>query len=206
MPVTPLSPAQFARLEQAIRRGLTSSAAGLAAMIRRRVRLSTPTISLVPLHEVPNCVGGANEEAIAVYIGIGAAGDLGGHIVLCLSVPCALRLADLLLERPPGTTVELGEMETSALAEAGNLAGSFLLNSLADQSGLRLLPTSPAVLRDYAGAVVNSIVAELSLAGDWALLVRTAFEGEDDSVEAHFFLLPEMESLSRLAAALEPGR
>lgn len=201
MTLEPLSPSQLARLEQAIRRGLQASATGLAGMIRKAVGFSSPSISLVPLHQVAGCVGGSDEEAVAVYLG--ASGDMTGHIVLFLPVSSAMRLADLLLEHAPGTTTHLGDIETSALAEVGNLTGSFLLNSLADESGLRLLPSSPLVLRDYAAAVINSIVAELSLAGDAALLMQTAFVGEDDSVQAHFFLLPDIHSLTRLAGALE---
>lgn len=204
MTVKPLSRPQLERLEAAIGRGLHASAEGLAGMIHRPVGMSSPRVELVPLAEIPSYVGGADEETVAVYLGV--SGDLTGHIVLLLPVPSALRLADLLLEQPPGTATELTDIEISALGEAGNLTGSFLLNSLADETRLRLLPSTPTVLRDYAGAVLGSIAAELSLVGDHALVVETDFEGEAHSVQAHFFLLPEMESLTRLVGALELTR
>lgn len=201
MTLQSLSRPQLDRLEAAIARGLQASAEGLARMIGRPVGMAAPRVELVPFAAIPGYVGGGQEETVAVYLGV--SGDLTGHIVLLLPVPTALRLADLLLEQPPGTATQLTEIEMSALGEVGNLTGSFLLNSLADEARLRLLPSTPTVLHDYAGAVLGSIAAELSLVGDRALVVETDFQGESDSVQAHFFLLPEMESLSRLVGALE---
>jgi len=58
---------------------------------------------------------------------------------------------------------------------------------------------------DMAGAVVDSVLIELSQAGDLALMVETEFHGVAPGAEAikgHFFLLPDPDTLGFILDAV----
>jgi len=48
-------------------------------------------------------------------------GDLTGRTLLVFPRPTALRLAGLMLNRRPEAEIDLGEIEQSAIKEAGNI-------------------------------------------------------------------------------------
>ncbi|MCL5677037.1 MAG: chemotaxis protein CheC [Firmicutes bacterium] len=195
-----LTAGQLNRLRQAIDKGLVLASKGLSQMIKREVSIESPSVELVDIARAPGRLGGEAEEVVAVYLAV--TGDITGHIIFFFSLGSACRLADFLLEVPPGATSELGELELSGLSEVGNLTGSFLLNSLADDTELTILPSTPHILRDMAGAVLNTVLAELSLAGEQALVVETSFRGASDQIQGMFFFLPEVDSLNVLVGSL----
>lgn len=196
--MAPLTARQFRSLEAIVREGLASASAGLSAMSGGQLRLESPVMRMIPLTEVPEVAGGPAAVVVAVYLAIG--GDLRGHLVLLFTEAGARRAADFLFGAPPGTTAELGPLELSALAEAGNVAGSHLLNVLANRTGLAIVPSAPAVVTDMAGAILQQVVLDLLLQADEVLLVETAING---TVQGYFLLLPDQDSMSRLVAALE---
>ena len=126
---------------------------------------------------------------MAVYLGI--EGDIPGHILMAFSESMALGLVDMLMGEPVGTTTELGDLEISALAEAGNVAGSFFLTTIADWSGLTLPPTPPMVIHEMCGAILGTLAAELALAEhDQAMVIDAQFTCDGQVVEASFFMFP----------------
>lgn len=193
-----LAAAEFAILEDAIHRGLRDASQGLRTMTTGNVELHQPRLQFLPLHDVPGIAGGPAAVVTAVYLGV--TDDLSGHLMLLFGTESALRVVDLLLDQPPGSQRDLDEIACSALAEAGNICGSQLLNALSNRTGLRVTPTTPAVVTDMAGAILQQVVAELYLAGEEVLVVETRM---GDHIRGHFLLLPDQDSMARLVTALE---
>jgi chemotaxis protein CheC len=82
-------------------------------------------------------------------------------------------------------------MEISALAEAGNVAGSFFLTTIADWAGLALPPTPPVIIHEMCGAILDTLAAELALMeNEQALMIDTQFRCDGQVVEAAFFMFP----------------
>ena len=181
-----------------VKRGLQDSSTALSAMTTGAIQLTDPQLEFLPLNEVPGIAGGPAAVVVGVYLGI--EGDLNGHLMLLFDVDSALQMVDMLMESPPGTARELDEIGISALAETGNVCGSSFLNALSDRTGLKIIPTTPCVITDMAGAILQSVVTELYLNGDEVLVVETGFNGE---VPGHFLLMPDQDSMARLVAALE---
>jgi chemotaxis protein CheC len=97
----------------------------------------------------------------------------------------------MLLDQPVGTTTELGDMEISALAEAGNVAGSFFLTTIADWAGLALPPTPPVIIHEMCGAILDTLAAELALMEhEQAMMIDAQFQCDGQVVEAAFFMFP----------------
>ncbi|MGQ9554351.1 MAG: chemotaxis protein CheC [Anaerolineae bacterium] len=165
-----------------------NTAEGLSTMLGRPIRMTVPRLELVPISEVPTLVGGAEQEAVGIYLMV--SGDLPGHVMLILPIADALRLADMLMEVPEGTTKAFGIMERSALGEVGNVATCLFLNAIAEATGLGMRPSPPAVMIDMVGAIIDIILVSAGMVSDEILLLEAEFQGPDRSVEMYFWMVP----------------
>src|SRR5450830_493469 len=96
-------------------REVANIGAGHAATALSRMINSTIMISVSRLEDVPPQIGEPEEPVAAVLMHM--MGDLTGRTLLVFPKPTAVRLAELMLRRPPGSSPELGEMEQSAIKE-----------------------------------------------------------------------------------------
>jgi len=181
-----------------VERGLRASSQALSTMTTGGIQLHKPSMEFIPLTLVPSIAGGPEVVAVSVYLRI--EGDIQGHLMILFTSESALRVVDMLMDYPPGTTQSIDALAASALAETGNVCGTAFLNALADRTGMTILPTTPAVVIDMAGAILESVVSELFLNGDEVLLVETSFNAD---IPGAFLLMPDQESMARLIAALE---
>jgi chemotaxis protein CheC len=166
-----------------------SAAHALSEMALREITAVSPEVRMVDLSHLSMVAGDPERSVVAVYLGI--EGDLQGHILMAFSESMALGLVDMLLGQPEGTTTELGELEISALAEAGNVAGSFFLTTIADWSGLTLPPRPPVVIHEMCGAILDTLAGELTLqAHDQAMVIDAQFTCDGQVVDASFFMFP----------------
>ena len=103
-----------------------------------------------------------------------------------------------------GTTRDFGEMEQSALKEAGNILASAYLNALSDFMGMMLVPSVPSLVIDLSGAVLTTAHLNFGHDRDYAFCVETSFrlEGTTEPLGGHFLLLPDMASLRSIFDAI----
>ncbi|MCS7220759.1 MAG: CheY-P-specific phosphatase CheC [Anaerolineae bacterium] len=161
----------------------------LSTLVGRPIHMSVPRVSKVPIRDIAERVGGPEELVVAVYLL--AFGDLTGHIMLILPHAAALRLVDMLMELPEGTTQQLTPLEESALGEVGNISACLLLNFIAAALGIEARPSPPAVMVDMAGAVLDTVVSSLYEDQDELLLLETIFHGPDRQVQIYFWIIPD---------------
>lgn len=175
-------------LERMANLAASNSAEGLSTMLGRPVRMTVPRLSLSRLWEVPDRLGGADLEAVGIYLTV--TGDMLGQVMLILPNRVAFRMIDMLLEQPEGTTTEIGDMERSALGEIGNVATSLFLNAIADATGMDLRPSPPAVMQDMVGAIMDVVLVMAGAVSDDILLLEAEYHGADRALEMYFWLIP----------------
>ena len=186
-------------LDEMASAGVTQAAAGLSGMLGEAVTVTQPNLRLMPLSEVPGVLGGPEQEAVGIYLQ--AIGELSGQIMLILPLAKAMELVDLLLGEGPGPTNSLGSLERSALAEVGQITGTFFLNAVAAAIGLHSRPSPPAVMVDMVGAILDIIVAMSAGVSETVLVIEAAFLRDGREVEAHFWVIPDNTALQGLAGA-----
>ena len=186
-----------ALLEVMAQDGIHRAAEGFSGMMGKNVTVSQPRARLVPFAELPNALGGPENEAVGIYLQM--QGQMTGQVMLALPYAKALELVDLLMEVPTGTTQQLGSLERSALAEVGNITTSFFLNAIAASSGLDVRPSPPAVIVDMIGAIVDVIVATSGGVREKILMLEAEFVCEGRSVEANFWLIPDPATLEKFS-------
>ncbi len=171
-------------------RGMAHVAKGLSAMLGQPIGIQTMDLAVVPVQQVIDRIGGPEQSVVGIYLI--ARGDMPGHVMLILPYLDAIRLVDMLLDQPDGTTKELGSLERSALAEVGNLTASYFLNAVAAETGFDTRPSPPAVMVDMLGAVLNIILIAAAGVEPDIMLLDTVFTGLNRKVKAFFWVVPDL--------------
>jgi chemotaxis protein CheC len=177
------------------------STESLSKMTGAHVKLVSPRFGLIPIASAADLAGGADRPVAGVYLTV--SGDASGHILLLFPENAAYRLVDVLCELPLGSSSELDEMGKSCLGEVGNITGTSFLIGLSEHTGLLLRPSPPEVVQDMVGAILSTILAELSMVSDEAFVIETEFTEETTSVVGMLLFVPTGDSLGRILSSVE---
>jgi chemotaxis protein CheC len=178
------------------RLGVQHAINGLSEMAGEELTATDPELASVPVLKVPEFVGGQENEAVGVYLR--ASGQAAGQFMLLLPIANALEFVDLLIMEPLGTTKVLDGMGRSALAEMGNMAGTFFLNSIAELTGLETRPTEPDVMFDMIGAILDVVVTTSVEQVDEVIIISTKIAHGDRQTQAYFWYLPDSKTMEVL--------
>jgi chemotaxis protein CheC len=176
--------------------GIHQAAFGFSKMVGETLTVSDPTVRLVPLTTVQDLLGGPENEAVGIYLR--AEGDLCAQFMMVIPVSKALEIVDKLMGEPAGTTQVLGSHERSALAELGNLTGTFFLNAIAQMTGLETRPSPPAVVVDMVGAILNILLMSWDGMSDKVLMIQARFMCGDREIQTDFWVIPDVSTLDVL--------
>lgn len=177
-----------------------SAATALSQLLSRKIEMNVPTVYFVRLEDVPQIVGGA--ERICVSVVLRVFGDIQGIILLLFSQQDAKALAEILTGKKISNGV-FTEIAQSALKEASSILSAAYLNTLSAFTNLGLIPSTPGIITDMAGAMVDYILIELAEVTEYALLIDSEFVDAQKKVKGHFLLLPNPPSLEAILKAIE---
>lgn len=197
-----LSEIQLDTIREISNIGMGNAATALSQMVGALVNITVPDAMIVDVTDVAPIIGGEDVEIAASYVQV--VGQARGHLVMAFTIPDAHRIIELMA---PGANLDVlqDEMARSAVQEIGNILGSSFLRSLSDLTQLNILPTVPAVAVDYAGSIVNYVVASLYEITEKLVVVRTNFDLGGDSVAGHCIFIPEPGSLRVILESLGMG-
>ena len=128
----------------------------------------------------------------------------GAHAARASPKPTAARLASSCCAGRPGTTDDFGEMEQSAIKEAGNILSSAYMNALSDFMGMMLLPSPPSLAIDMSRAVLTTAYLQFGTDRDYVFCVESEFYIDDaaERLRGFFLLLPDPASLQAILRAV----
>ena len=198
-----LSPVQLDALREIGNVGAGNSATALSQIINHRIDMNVPEVSIVPITDVPDLVGGPDVMVAGVFLRVYGAAP--SNILFLLPQESAFYLVDMILGKPHGETKSLDFMDESALMEIGNILAGAYLNALFNLTKLSLLPSIPALAMDMAGAILSVVLIQLGQMGDHALVIETEFQADEDGIKGHFFLVPDPGSLDTILTAVGVG-
>ncbi|MFF2888097.1 chemotaxis protein CheC [Paenibacillus sp. NPDC057967] len=180
--------------------GAGNAATALSKLLDKPVDMAVPKVSLLPFEEVADRVGGAEQIVLAVFLRV--EGEAPGNMFFIIEEQSAKRILNQLLSMNHQDENGYSEMELSALCEIGNILAGSYLSSLADFTQLPMVPSVPAIAHDMAGAILSYGLMQFGEMGDSALLIETTFLEDRQSLEGHFFLIPDPESFKKIFKAL----
>ena len=186
-----LTPLQLDALREVGNIGSGNAAVALSTMVDKKVMLSVPRASLIPLVRVSELVGGA-------YLHI--SGDASGSMLLLLEEGSARELAQLMVSGGEGG--DLTTVAQSALQETGSILAGSYLNALSQMTGILLKPSVPGFAMDMAGAIIDFILVEISQSEDYVLVIETEFDIMQHKIRGHLILFPDLGSLDIILGRL----
>ncbi len=181
--------------------GINNAVEGISRLVGESLTVSTPSIHVAQLTEIPDLLGGPEAEAVGIYLR--AEGLMSGQIMMVIPCPKALELVDLLMDFPPGTTDHLGKLERSALAELGNITCSYFLNAISDSTGISIRPSPPAVIVDMIGSILDIILATADGLTETVLMIHATFERDGRGTQANFWVIPDKNAFNPAAGREE---
>jgi len=193
---------QLDALRETANIGAGHAATALSQMTGNTIMIKVPNISVASMEDLPAQFA-ADEEPVAAVL-MHMLGDLSGRTLLVFPRPTVMRLAELMLRRPLGSSLALGELESSAIKEAGNILSGAYMNALSDFLGMLLLPSPPTLVIDLSTAVLTSAFGEFSADPDAIICVESEFMLTElqHTLRGFFLLLPDPASLQVMLRAL----
>ncbi len=175
--------------------GAGNAAGALATMLNTRIDMSVPRSGILPYEDMLKLAG--NEEDIVSCVYFQITGDIEGNIFFLLSHDSAAKLVEMLLGSGTGR-----DMVESTLKEIGNILTGNFLTSFNQFTGLKIKQSIPAFAFDMLGAVLSAALLEGGHLAEKALVIETEFFIKEKTLNGHFFLVPNEESLSQILKAL----
>ncbi|MFN0050931.1 MAG: chemotaxis protein CheC [Planctomycetales bacterium] len=205
-----LADRQLARLTTLFQHGSDDASLALSKWLGRPSRISVEQVEQVPLADATEVLG--DPEKPVCFCAMTLHGQVTGQLILAFDDASGLGLADLLLERPIGTSTAWGDVEQSAALETANIIGCAYLNSLAkcfseaapqslDQSH-ELVPSPPQFARDFAESLLQFALMNQAMASDLIFLTRTEFRIENAPVNCNLLFVPDADCLNTLRGLL----
>lgn len=178
--------------------GMGHAVTALAQMLgEETIFMDVPVATLVSLQDVPELMGGAELPVAGVFIA--SAGDIQLKILFVLPLESALNLTSLLL---PAGQKDSEDLKLSALLEVGNILTSSYLTALSLMTGLKLLPSPPAIALDMSAAIISTVMAEARIQDDETVLMQTALNLQEKRITGQILMFPDRGALSKIFSLL----
>lgn len=180
--------------------GAGRAATALSDLIAKKVEITVPEVSLIPIENVSNLL--EERDRLFFVIDMGISGDISGRIFLLFSPDDARILAGSLLGKPKESLDLRDELLQSSLKESANILNGSYVSVLADMTNLNILISSPSLAIDMVGAILDFIFIQIAQYSEEALIIKTNLKVSDVNLEGLFLFFPSDESLTKIFATL----
>ncbi len=177
--------------------GAANAATALADLINRKVEISVPGVSLIPIENIANLLG--EPDKLFFVLDVELKGDMVGRMFLLFSPDDAKHLANALLGIPPEKLDFNSDMFQSSLKESANILTGSYVNALAEMSGSTIITSVPSLAMDMVGAILDFIFIQIAQLSEEALIIKTDLNVSGlRKLEGLVLLFPSAESLKKL--------
>ena len=181
--------------------GASHAATALSQMTGKEVDISVPNLRIVAIKTVPEVVG--EDVKVAVYIELGK--DFSSHAFFIADYDDALKMFDMMIGNPPGTTKDMDEMVKSSFMEMGNILISAFANALSEFLGITIEQSPPNLAIDFLPAILDVALADIGKYCDYTIILETKITISGVEFEEHFLLFPKPEDMKRILEKLMGG-
>jgi len=195
--VTTLTKIQLDALREVGNIGCGNAASAMAQFLNRKIDMAVPSATILDFKDIPALLGGAGTEVMGIFLKV--LGEISGRFLLLIPAKTSIKLLRTLI---PGCKIEdplkMSELESSCMREVGNILAGAFLNALSALTQTTMLNSLPSMAFDMAGALIDSVVADMTAVSDKVLMIETSFIESEEDLRIHIFLLPEPKSLTLL--------
>ncbi len=194
------TPIQLDALQELANIGAAHSATTLSMMLNCHINMNVPEINIIDIANM----GQLLTDEITTLVVFELQGDIsnGGFLVLHFPNDSAVRTANILIGSGD-MGYPRGEMDESAILEVGNIMISSFLSATSDLLGIVMLPSPPVLVVDMTHAVIESLVAGMTIEVDDVVLFRINLASDEHAIAANILIFLEVSTLQTVAEMLE---
>ncbi len=178
--------------------GAGNASKALSKMTGKRIEVEFPYIKFVDIKDICEKFGGGSTLVASIFLDVkikehnsDEKSELG-KLVFMLDHSSAKNLASYLTESEP--SMDLSEMEKSALKETGNIITGSCLSAITEYIDVRLYEEVPNIKIDFLGALMDHFIIPIAQERDEALVFKTSFNfGKQENAYFLFLFHPESE-------------
>ena len=124
----------------------------------------------------------------------------GEHLVLKVRKKelTTWEMIDILSGKELGTTKLISDMDESAFKEMSNILTGSFLTALSKMLNVKLLPSVPHTSTDMLQALMDFILAQVSMHADNVLCIKTRINVQGHDINGDFLILFDEPSLKRM--------
>lgn len=181
-------------LSEVMNIGAQNAATALSSLTKHAVDVRTLTLQCIPVEEVTELVGQANDVTSVVLLEL--QGDIPGIALFLFPEDDAKKLTTLLSDAMG--IKDTTDIEQSALCEIGNILAGACMAALADFLDIRSFQSVPYRAEDMLGSVLDGVLAELGSSSDQVLASRVSMTIENPKIQSTALFLFNEESTDLL--------
>lgn len=180
--------------------GSGNAASSLSELIQCNTDITVPSVKMLDFSEAVNFLGGPENVAIGMLVGI--KGDITGMMLYILQHSFASKLTSTLFGSEIEDLTNMNEMEISFISEVGNIMAASYVNALSQLTGMMIDISVPNMTVDMVGAILSVPAVEFAQVGNKVLFIDDGFVIGDGEIKSNMILVPEMQSLETLFTRL----
>jgi|GEM_PF-3786337 chemotaxis protein CheC len=179
--------------------GAGNAAGRLEELLRREVDVAVPRATIVPKEGIASYIGDPIETVMGVYARV--IGELGGYVVLLLSLQDARNLVELLM-RPDSSGRPFTSNNLSAIAVTGSIVFRAYLDAVTRFCGMVAAPGDSSCTADMLGAFINTLLVRTTADVSEALVIETDFSSGGFMSSGHVVFIADCESMDRIVQSM----
>ncbi len=180
--------------------GSGNAASALSELIQCNTDITVPSVKMLDFSEAVNFLGGPENVAIGMLVGI--KGDITGMMLYVLQHSFASKMTSTLFGSEIEDLTNMNEMETSFISEVGNIMAASYVNAISQLTGMMIDISVPVMTVDMVGAILSVPAVEFAQVGNKVLFIDDGFVIGDGEIKSNMILVPEMQSLETLFTRL----
>ncbi len=137
-------------------------------------------------------------DVVGAYVDL--VGDMPFKFLFYVAAEDSLTLTDLMLRKELGTTKKFDIYVTSTVQELGNILASAVTNVFASDFQIKMRPSPPKVVHDYASTVFGEYIMEAAADLNEILMIESQFRVVRMNIKCRMFLLPTGDTQKTLAS------
>ncbi len=172
--------------------GAGNAAVALSKIIQQSIKIEVPKMYVTAPHIVPRIYNKHDTKVTAILMQL--RGQTDCDIMLIFEAQEAEKIANLMAR---STKCEKTD-KSSAIEELGSIMICSFLSSMADFTGIELIPNPPQVINDCFDATIDSLLLKQALCSDIAVIFDARFKRRNSSAEGFLITFPSAELLKML--------
>gem|GEM_PF-586500 len=176
----------------------------LSKMIKAGAKIELEDVYVADISKATEAVMTSEAgDVVGAYVDL--IGDMPFKFLFYVATEDSMSLTDLILRKELGSTRKFDACVASAVQEIGNVLASAVTNVFASDFQIRMRPSPPKVVHDYAATIFGEYIMEAAAEQNDILMIESQFQVVRMNIKCRMFLLPIGETQKTLASIIANG-